>query len=695
LSAGEHITERKRAEQELRWRTAFFEAQVHSAVDGILVVDSQGKKIVQNHRMTDLWKIPPHIAEDPEDAKQVQFVLGRVKDPQRFGERIAYLYAHPNETSVDEIELVDGTVLDRHSAAVRGTDGMHYGRVWTFRDITERKRAESLLLGQKLVLEMIACDAPMKDILRTLLEAIEGQNDEMLCSILLLDADGLHLRHGAAPRLPEAYTEAIDGVAIGANVGSCGTAAFRGEQVVVEDIATDPLWENYSAMALPHGLRACWSTPILDAERKVLGTFAVYYRQPCLPGVRDRELIATATHTAAIAIGRERAKAALRASELQLRQSQKLEAIGQLAGGVAHDYNNILASTLMQLDLIRGEGGLSVTVKEGLEQIRADAERAANLTRQLLLFSRRQTMQPRTLDLNEQVLHLVKMLQRIIGEDVRLELHLHSAPLLTHADAGMLDQVLMNLVVNARDAMPEGGRLRIETTTKTVTAPEAQLQPEAAQRHFVCLKVSDTGAGIPPEIVPRIFEPFFTTKPQGKGTGLGLATVYGILKQHQGWIQLDNHPGQGVTFETFLPAGAAAAETPPGDTQSQARRGTETILVVEDEPGLLKLLRKVLELHGYRVLTATNGPEAIHQWEDHRASVAVLLTDLVMPGGMSGQKLARRLQSERAQLKVIYSSGYSADIAGREFQLLPGEAFVQKPFTTEQILQVVRETLDG
>ena len=380
--------------------------------------------------------------------------------------------------------------------------------------------------------------------------------------------------------------------------------------------------------------------------------------------------------------------------ESQLRQSQKMEAIGQLAGGVAHDFNNILASTIMQVDLLTGDP-TPAEIREGIEQIRADANRAANLTRQLLLFGRRQVMQPRILDLNELITNLVKMLQRIIGEHVQMQLNLHPGELMTRADAGMLDQVLMNLVVNARDAMPQGGQLRIETAAKTVDADTSQLHAEAAPGHYVCLSVSDSGGGIPPEILPRIFEPFFTTKGEGKGTGLGLATVYGIVKQHGGWIQLVNRPGQGVTFQIFLPAHATPAESSGGTQQFHFRRGTETILLVEDEAGLLKLTRKILERQGYRVWTAAHGQEAFDIWQKHHASIALLLTDMVMPGGTSGQDLARQMQKESPGLKVIFMSGYSATIAGHEFQLGAGESFLQKPFAAGQLLETIHATLQG
>ncbi len=380
--------------------------------------------------------------------------------------------------------------------------------------------------------------------------------------------------------------------------------------------------------------------------------------------------------------------------EAQLRQSQKLEAIGQLAGGVAHDFNNILAVILMQAELIATEERLADTAREGLRQIRLAAERAANLTRQLLLFSRRQVLQPRNLDLNEVVTNLAKMLQRIIGEDVRLELHLHPAPLMTRADAGMLEQVLMNLAVNARDAMPQGGKLVIETNARRLTESEAAAIPDATAGSYVFWRVTDTGGGIAPEILPHIFEPFFTTKEPGKGTGLGLATVFGIVKQHGGFIRVASEPGQGTTFEVFLPAHAGTADESGAAAQPLPRGGTETILLVEDDPSVRLLTLATLERRGYRVLQAADGVAALKVWRKHRDAVALLLTDLVMPGGVSGQQLAARLQAEQPRLKVVFCSGYSAEIAGRELHLEAGQNFIQKPATPERLLETVRRCLD-
>lgn len=383
--------------------------------------------------------------------------------------------------------------------------------------------------------------------------------------------------------------------------------------------------------------------------------------------------------------------------EVQYRQSQKMEGIGQLAGGVAHDFNNILAAIMMQAEISREVENTPEEVRQGLLGITASAERAANLTRQLLLFSRKEVMRSRQLDLNEVVTSLAQMLQRVIREDVSLRLHLHSAPLLTFADAGMLDQVLMNLAVNARDAMPQGGELLIETAAMVMTPGQADMNPEAEPGPYVCLSVTDTGSGIPPEIQSRIFEPFFTTKEAGKGTGLGLATVFGIVKQHNGWLKVDSEVGKGTTFRVFLPASPVPAEAALTQTVAKpdSRGGSETILVAEDNESLRMLTRVVLERHGYHVLEAADGVQAQEVWAAHQGRIDLLFTDLIMPGGLDGRELALRLQTEKPNLKVLFTSGYSAEIAGRELKSKAGQQFMQKPCPPDQLLQVVRNCLDA
>jgi CheY-like chemotaxis protein len=373
-----------------------------------------------------------------------------------------------------------------------------------------------------------------------------------------------------------------------------------------------------------------------------------------------------------------------------------MEAIGQLAGGVAHDFNNILAAMMMQADLASQTDGIPEEASHYLDDLKGSAERAANLTRQLLAFSRRQVMQPRDVDLNVIVTGLARMLQRTVGEDVRLQLNLASRPLGTHADAGMLDQVVLNLVVNARDAMPDGGCLYLETLEKTLVSGEADTVTHLATGRYVCLRVTDTGTGIPPDVLAHIFEPFFTTKEPGKGTGLGLSTVFGIVKQHNGSIAVESEPGKGTSFQIYLPALTGAVRTAAElDAVAKPRGGTETILLVEDDSAVRLLSGVLLERHGYRVLMARDGHEAQRVWEEHRSSIKLLLTDIVMPGGISGRDLAARLRLHDPQLRIIYTSGYSAEIAGRELILQEGQNFLQKPARPKQLLETVRRILDA
>ncbi len=385
-----------------------------------------------------------------------------------------------------------------------------------------------------------------------------------------------------------------------------------------------------------------------------------------------------------------------RALEEQFLQTQKMEGIGQLAGGVAHDFNNLLAATMMLCEMTQDMEGLPQNARRNLQDILGVAEKAANLTRQLLLFSRRQVMQTRDLDLNESVKGMTMMLQRIIGEDITITLTTHPAPLFTHADPGMLDQVLMNLSVNARDAMPEGGRLIIETSMKTLDEQTALHYRDAVPGRYACLRVTDTGTGIPPEVLPRIFEPFFTTKEAGKGTGLGLATVFGIVKQHGGWLSIESEVGKGTSFEAHFPLIEASAEAAVNRTGPRKESGgTETVLLVEDETMVRVMTGAMLEQVGYSVLEASNGVEALEKWEKSLGEVDLLLTDLVLPEGISGRQLAKKLQECKPELKVVLTSGYSAEIAGTELVPQPGQVFVQKPCSGYQILEAVRTCLDS
>jgi two-component system, cell cycle sensor histidine kinase and response regulator CckA len=379
--------------------------------------------------------------------------------------------------------------------------------------------------------------------------------------------------------------------------------------------------------------------------------------------------------------------------EEQLRNAQQLEAIGRLAGGVAHDFNNILSIIMGHGELLLGSD-VDERARSGLEQIRRAAERAASLTQQLLAFSRKQVLQPKVLDLNEAVADVQKMLARVIGEDIELISKLHPSVVTVRADPGQVEQVLMNLAINARDAMPQGGRLTMETSNVEISAERGR-DLDLAPGRYAMLTVSDTGHGMEPATLAHVFEPFFTTKPMGKGTGLGLATVYGIVKQSGGSIHAESEAGRGAVFGIYLPA-------TEGWIRKQQQRfaddkvagGSETILVVEDEPDLRELARIFLEGYGYKVLEASGADQAIDSADNFDGPIHLLLTDVIMPG-MSGRQLAERVLSRRPQTKIVYMTGYTDDMVVQHKVLEPGVQLLQKPFSKTDLALKVRSTLDG
>ena len=381
--------------------------------------------------------------------------------------------------------------------------------------------------------------------------------------------------------------------------------------------------------------------------------------------------------------------------EAQLRQAQKMEAIGQLAGGVAHDFNNILTVILGHVGLLVSRNHWPADILDSIKQIGASADRAANLTRQLLAFSRRQVLQMRWLDLNELLANVAKMLQRLLGEHIALEFHFGPDLPGIEADPGMIEQIVINLAVNARDAMPKGGKLLIGTSQIEVEPDFVERNPECRAGRFLCLAVEDTGCGMSQAVLNRLFEPFFTTKEVGKGTGLGLATVYGIVKQHQGWIDVNSAVGQGSIFRIFLPISAHRA-APPTERPylAEVTGGKERILVVEDEPSLRHLVSACLRHQGYQVWEAANGIEALKIWQQHRHQMDLLLTDMVMPEGLTGLELAEQLRRDNSQLKVIYTSGYSVDLATEGLSLDEGMNYLQKPFEPATLVKTIRACLD-
>jgi signal transduction histidine kinase len=402
-----------------------------------------------------------------------------------------------------------------------------------------------------------------------------------------------------------------------------------------------------------------------------------------------------------------------------LRQSQKMDAVGRLAGGIAHDFNNLLTVIRGFVQCLTSEMHPNATVTEALHEIDAAAERAAKLTAQMLMFSHKKQLQLQSVNLNEIVAQFGGMLMRSLGEgitqiaaeynqamqsgmllrslgeDIILEIQTGNTPLPVRADPVMIELVVLNLALNARDAMPHGGRLVIITSMLDIKEEDCRRNARARPGKFACINVEDTGCGITPDALPHLFEPFFTTKEAGQGAGLGLASAYGIVKQHEGWIEVESEPDHGSRFKVFLPFEVKKAVS--ATTLRLVRPttgGKETILIVEDEPPLRHLAKMWLERQGYRIYEAATGVEALAVWESHAAEIDLLLTDMMMPGGVSGRELAERLLQKKSDLKVIYTTGYSPDAFSQQLELQEGVNFLGKPYHPSKLTETVRRRLD-
>jgi PAS domain S-box-containing protein len=425
-------------------------------------------------------------------------------------------------------------------------------------------------------------------------------------------------------------------------------------------------------------------------------TFPCEIRLVRLPGGRNlcRGSIIDISERKRAEAERARLEAALHRAEENLRQSQKMEAVGRLAGGVAHDFNNLLSVILGYCDILLGDLQAEDTTRSDLESVRRAGQRAADLTRQLLAFSRQQVLDPRVLDLDDVIHNAEKMLRRLLGEDIELSASCRADGARVRVDAGQMDQVIMNLAINARDAMPRGGKLTLETSRVTLDEDYAAAHPGVGPGAHVVLSVTDTGVGMAPELQPRIFEPFFTTKEHGKGTGLGLSTVFGIVQQSGGHLSVDSEPGKGSTFRIYLPESLAEESPAAAPTAPATLRGSETILLVEDQEEVRHVAQEILRRYGYDVLTAADADDAIRLCAQPEPHIALLLTDVVMPR-MSGPELAQRLVSLRPDMKVIFMSGYTEQAIVRHGVLAAADAYLAKPLVPAVLARRVREILDA
>ncbi len=893
LAIQRDITARKRAEDELRFQQAVMATERELTLDGILVVDADSHVLSYNRRFAEMWGVSGDILHTMADTVLLQAVRHLIKHPDQFMEHVRQLYDRHDEVSHDEVDLTDGRVFERYSAPMQEPTGRYYGRVWYFRDVTERKRAEAALRLERdraarylnvadVILLALDRDGRITMINRKGCSMLGWSESELLGRNWIETCLPARVRDAVAERLRNLQggdlspaenpvltrsgeerwiawrnTVLIDGGCVVGTLSSgediterrAAEHALRDSQAQLQLISDNvldlvsqvrldgtfayvsPSYEvvlgyaprtlvgtSASALVHPDDLEYARSvftetfnrrgtasaelrlrrvdgayiwlesvgTVVLDDQGDAAGAIVSsrdvtdrkrreesereYDRRLRLAiasadmalFAQDRDLRYTWLHNAQLGIqaedalgktdlevlprglaeqvteikmralqtgervreevsvdvpggrryfeliaepvhsGHEKPEGILGASldttarhqlEDQLRQAQKLETIGSLAGGIAHDFNNLLTAIVGYTELAMTELPLGTAARKDLDEVIRAGRSAESLTRQLLIFSRKSVVQPVLLRLNDIVGHLEKMLRRIIGEHVQLEVRMGESAGFVNADAGQLEQVLMNLVVNARDAMPTGGTLTIETSAIELDESFARAHGGTAVGAFESLRVIDTGCGMPPDVQLRIFEPFFTTKGPEKGTGLGLATVHGIVQAAGGYATVASVPGSGSTFTVYLPRATVSTDASLARAnQSAVPTGTETILFVEDDESIRTLATRGLQRYGYTVLTASNGGEALAM--RHVGKLDLLVTDIVLPG-MSGRELAERLRILHRDLKVVYTSGFTDDselLRGIRAGDMP---FVQKPYHVEALARTLRHILDG
>jgi signal transduction histidine kinase/ActR/RegA family two-component response regulator len=509
---------------------------------------------------------------------------------------------------------------------------------------------------------------------------VEASNPGLRCSILLVDLESSRITVGAGPSLPAEYNSAVEGLQIGPTVGSCGTAAFWNVPVVVENIAEDPLWSDLRQAAALAGVCACWSHPIVATNGTVLGAIALYADAPRAPSQSQMDGLESASHMVGLAIERDRL-------EEQLRQAAQLEAIGRLAGGIAHDFNNLLTVILGHVDQMRRHAP-SAPEPQALDAISHAVARASQITSQLLAFGRQQIHRPEHVELGPAVLDVMHVLDPVIGDEISVSLVSDPSAGSIMIDRTQLAQIMLNLVLNARDAMPAGGQLDIQTRHAT-SAEVSQVNPEDSSLSFVAISVADKGKGMDSQTKTHAFEPFFSTKEGSQNSGLGLATVYGLVRQNGGYISVQSKVGQGTTFSLFFPTSAGA---PTGLYRDDGEgRSFASVLVVEDNDGIRDLATRVLMSEGYEVTHARNGAEAMSLVEGGVVADLVV-TDVRMPV-MGGVELVQRLRAVLPDMHVLYISGHPSQSLNLTDPESPRARFLAKPFTPAQLLSEVRRAL--
>jgi PAS domain S-box-containing protein len=725
-----------------------------------------------NTQFSTIWNIPEEAVRERDDSKLIRCILVQLKDPDAFLERVNYLYEHLAEKSQDEIEFKDGRVFERYSSPLKDSAGKLLGRIWYFRDITERKRADEALRQSEERFRQIAetidevfwiadpninamlyispayervwrrSIAGLQENPKSFLDSIHSDDRERVLAVLEAQKTGQPLDHeyrivgpdgavrwiwdrGFPVRDEAGRVVRYVGVAVDiterkqaeAEKARLVTAIEQSaESVVITDTTGNIEYVNpaftrntgYSREEAvghnPRILKSDTEDPVIYQQLWATILKGKIWHGEIVNRRKDGKLFTEEMNIAPVRgaggevthfIATKQDVTERKHLENQFRQVQKMEAVGRLAGGVAHDFNNLLTIINGYSEIVLDRLKSNDSLRGYVGEIKKAGDRAASLTRQMLAFSRQQVLASRVLDLNSLVADVEKMLRRLIGEDIDFVIVRDPALGQVKADPGQIDQILMNLAVNARDAMPQGGKLLIETSNVELDDACARSHAVASPGRYVMLAVSDTGIGMDAETQACIFEPFFTTKEKGKGTGLGLAMVYGTVKQSGGYIFVYSEPGRGTTFKIYLPRVDAPDESVQApETRGRLVDGSETILLVEDEEALRDLAANILREHGYKVLESTSPEDALQISERHSEPIQLLLTDVVLPR-MSGRQIAEHLAPLRPAMGVLYMSGYTDDSVVRHGVLEANTAFLQKPFTPASLARKVREVLDA
>jgi PAS domain S-box-containing protein len=640
------ITGRKRTEEELLSKNLILTTQMETTTNGILVVDENDTITLYNRRLIEMWGLPPELLDTKREAPVLQFIAAQVVDAESFQEQIRYLYAHRDEKSRDDITLKDGRIFERYSAPLIETNGKYFGREWYFHDITEIKESFRRIRDSEIRYRRL----------------FESSKD----GILIIEAES--------------------GLIFDVNPYLCEILGFSSE-----DFIGKHLWEIGAFKDIAASK---------DAFRKLQEKEYICYDDLPLSTKDGRkvevEFVSNVYLVDKIKVIQCNIRDITenRKLEAQLRQSQKMEAVGQLAGGIAHDFNNILSAILGFSSLVQMNMAKNDPSHDDMEQIIAAVDRGADLTKSLLAFSRKQVMQPAPVNLNELILKVGKFLGRIIGEDIALETTFKKETLTVNVDSGQIEQVLMNLATNARDAMPAGGCFSIITEAVEIDHIFINAHKFGATGRYALIKVTDTGTGMDAATTARIFEPFFSTKDVGKGTGLGLSIVYGIIKQHNGFINIYSEPGIGTTFRIYLPLlqeksleERAQSPSPP------IPRGTETILLAEDDTMIRNLTKGFLTDFGYTVITATDGEDAIGKFKENKERIQLLLFDVIMPK-KNGKDAYDEIKKSGSNVRAIFVSGYLLDVIYKKGLQDERCDLVMKPVSPQNLLRKIREVLD-